>query len=256
MKFQLLRERLLILVLILAPVCAAAKSLTIAVAANMMPAMESLRDFREQTGVELTLVSGSSGKFAAQIREGAPFDVFVSADTQYPDLLAAQGHADGAPVLYGHGSLVLWTLRDLDVAKGFSLVGAAAKIAVADPKVSPYGRAAVAALKSAGVYEKASPKLVYGEAVSQVNSFITTKAADFGLTAKSVVLAPGMRGVGRWAEVDPALYEPIAQSLVVLKKGARDNPALCRLFVAFMTGPKARATLPRLGYRLQAPDKK
>lgn len=257
MRFQLPRRRLLALVLILAPARAAAKSLTLAVAASMMPAMEALEDdFRAQTGAGLTLVPGSSGKLAAQIREGAPFDVFISADSQYPDLLAAQGHGEGAPVLYAYGNLVIWTLRELDVSKGFALVDAAKKIAVADPKVAPYGRAAVAALKAAGAYEKAQSKLVYGEAVSQVNSFITSKAADFGLTAKSVVLAPAMRGVGRWADVDPSLYEPIGQGLIVLKKGARDEPALCRRFVAFMAGPKARATLTRLGYRLPSPDKK
>ena len=243
----------LVFSLILCPSGAAAESLIVAVAANMMPVMEVLKkDFRAQTGADLVLVSGSSGKFAAQIREGAPFDAFISADTEYPEQLAADGHADGAPVLYAYGNLVLWTLRDLDVAKGFALVDAASKIAVADPKVAPYGRAAVAALKAAGVYEVAGPKLVYGEAISQVNSFVTTKAADFGLTAKSVVLAPKTKGLGRWADVDPKLYEPIAQSFIILQKGAKNNPGLCRRFTAFMAGPEARAALTRLGYRLPA----
>lgn len=246
---------LLLSLLLLLPLNASAKALTIAVAANMMPAMEELKEtFRERTGVDLVLVSGSSGKFTAQIRTGgAPFDAFISADTEYPALLAAEGFAEGEPVLYAYGTLVLWTLRELDPARGLALVDEARKVAVADPKVAPYGRAAVAALKKAGIMEKAEPKLVYGESISQANQFILSKAADFGLTAKSTVLAPKTRGLGRWADVDPRLYEPIAQSFIVLKAGAGRNPRLCARFKAFMLGPEARAALERFGYKLPAP---
>lgn len=247
-----MRKGLLLSALLLAPLGASAKTLTLAVAASMMPVMEALRpEFRARTGVDLVLVSGSSGKFTAQIRTGgAPFDAFISADTEFPARLAADGFAEGEPVLYAYGTLVLWTLRELDPAKGLSLVTRARKVAVADPQVAPYGRAAVAALKAAGVWEQARPKLVYGESISQANQFVMSKSADFGLTAKSTVLSPRTRGVGRWADLDPKLYEPIAQSFVVLKTGAERDPRLCARFKAFMTGPEARAALQRLGYRL------
>lgn len=242
--------QLLLLALLLAAT-AEAKSLLVAVAANMMPAMQEIKPgFKDATGADLTLVSGSSGKFAAQVRNGAPFDVFVSADTQYPDALDKGGFTAGRPVLYAYGTLVLWTAKDLDPALGLAAASGSGRIALADPKVAPYGRAAVAALKAAGVWADAEPKLVFGESIGQVNQFVMTKAVDFGLTSKSTVLAPLAKGRGRWAEVDRDLYAPVAQSLVVLKRCAERDPGLCRALLRHMASPRARETLARFGYEL------
>lgn len=224
--------------------------LAVAVAANMMPAMDEIaREFYAQTGVELALTPGSSGKFVAQIQNGAPFDVFVSADMEFPEALAKDGFTDGPAVCYAHGSLILWSLRGADVSSLKALDNSKTKkIAVADPKLAPYGRAAVEALKKAGVYDTIEKKLVYGESLSQVNQFVTSKAADAGLTARSIVETAQWRGKGVWTAVDPALHAPIDQGLVVTKLGAKRNPQLSRRLKDLLLGPTGRKILKKYGY--------
>lgn len=224
--------------------------LSVAVAANMMPVMEELRPaFYAETGVELALTQGSSGKFATQIRNGAPFDAFVSADMEYPEALAEAGFTDGPATRYARGSLVVWSLKGADVSGLEALKSPKTKkLALADPRLAPYGRAAVQALKKAGVYEAVEKKLVYGESLSQVNQFTTSKAADAGFVARSIVETARWRGQGVWTPVDPALHGPIDQGLVITKEGAARNPKLSRKLRDFMLGPKARAVLERYGY--------
>lgn len=225
--------------------------LAVAVAANMMPAMKDIaRSFQDKTGVQVTLTQGASGKFAAQIENGAPFDVFVSADTGYPDALAKKGLVDGKPRVYADGTLILWSLTGVDVSKGLSVLSdpSVKAIAVADPKTAPYGRQAVAALKAAGIYDAVSSKLVYGDSISQVNQFIGSKSADAGFAARSIVETPKWKGKGSWAPVDPKLYSPIEQAVVVLK-ASKDLKAARRLR-DYLLGPAGRAALKRYGYAL------
>jgi molybdate transport system substrate-binding protein len=198
-------------------------------------------------------VFSSSGKLASQIRNGAPFDVFVSADMAFPDSLAAWGFAVGRPKVYARGRLVLWTLRaDLDPSRGLPLLAEAGvkKIAIPDPALAPYGREAMAAVARAGLADALKPKLVYAQNIGQTSQFIVTGAADIGFNAKSVVLSPDMRGKGRWADLDSAAYRPIDQGAVLLKYGAENNPTLSKAFLEFLHSGKGRAILARYGYIL------
>jgi molybdate transport system substrate-binding protein len=227
--------------------------ITAAVAANMRFAMEDLKaDFRKSTGKEAKTVYGASGKLAAQIRNGAPFDVFVSADMDFPDSLHAWGDASVKARPYAYGKLVLWTIKDLDLEKGLVLLTepGVAKIALADPKLAPYGREAVKALQRSGRYDKALPKLIYGENISQVTQYILTGNVDIGFAAKSVVLSEEAKGKGRWKEVDDALYDRIAQGAVVCKYGTENHPGPSAEFLAYLYSRPARIILSRYGYTL------
>ncbi|HXA01277.1 MAG TPA: molybdate ABC transporter substrate-binding protein, partial [Cytophagaceae bacterium] len=165
---------------------------TIAVAANAQyPMKEIEKQYEKETGKDIELIIGSSGKLTAQIREGAPFDIFLSADMEYPQTLYKEGLTLSEPKIYAYGSLVLWTLKDIDLLNMNVLLLPEVKvIAIANPKVAPYGQAAIDVMNHYKLYDKAEPKLVYGESISQVNQYINSKTADIGFTAKSIVLSP------------------------------------------------------------------
>lgn len=227
--------------------------ITIAVAANVQFAMEELKtEFKKSTGIEIKTSYGASGKFCTQIKNGAPYDVFISADMDFPDSLYKWGYAKEKPRPYAFGKLVLWTMKDLDLAPGISVLAdsGVVKIAVADPRRAPYGREAVMALKKAGLFDKIESKLVYGENISQVAQYILTGNADIGFNAKSVVLAGEVASKGKWKEVDSALYAPIAQGVVLCKHGWENHPVPSRRFYEFLFSDKARAVFLRFGYRL------
>lgn len=242
---------LIVAAVVLTAAAARAENLAVAVAANMMPAMEEIgRGFTADTGVELALTPGASGKFAAQIGGGAPFDLFVSADMDYPDTLFKEGLCAAKTDRYAVGTLILWTLKDVDLSKGLTALSGPGvkKIAVADPKTAPYGKQAVAALKAAGLYDRLADRLVYGDSLAQVNQFVASQAADVGFAARSIVEAKDWKGKGRWVEVDPKLYTPIDQGLVVLKRAAANTAA--KKLRDFILGKKGRAVLKSYGYRL------
>jgi molybdate transport system substrate-binding protein len=227
--------------------------ITAAVAANVQFAMEELRaDFKQSTGIEVKAAYGASGKFTTQIRNGAPFDVFVSADMDFPDSLYKWGYAGEKPRPYAYGKLVLWTLKDFDLEKGLAVLrdSGLAKIAIADPKRAPYGREAMKALTKAGLREALLPKVVYGENISQVTQYILTQNVDIGFDAKSVVLAGEAAGKGIWKEVDSTLYDKIAQGAVVCKYGKENNPQLSQRFYAYLYSEPARAIFAKYGYAL------
>lgn len=252
LRFASAVPRLLALAL-LSLAAAARAQITAAVAANARYAMEDLKaDFRKSAGIEVKTVYGSSGKLTAQIRNGAPFDVFVSADTDFPDSLYKWGYAAQKPRVYAYGALVLWTLRALPLDGGLGALGdtGIARIALADPQRAPYGREAVKALRKAGLYGKVEARLVFGESIAQVNQYVLAGAADVGFTAKSVVLAPENRGKGTWKELDSAAYDPIAQGAVVSKYGRDNNPETAARFLDYLGSGPARAILARYGYVL------
>lgn len=230
-----------------------ADTLTVAVAASVQYAFDDiLAEFRKETGHTLKPVYNSSGKFAAQIMNGAPFDVFLSADMEYPDKLHKAGHADAAPKVYAYGALVLWTMNDVDLANWRTVLAspAVAKIAVANPKTAPYGRETMKALAHLKLDEALAPKFVFGESISQTNQYIHSRSAAAGFTAKSVVVSPEMKGQGKWVELPKESYQPIAQGVVVLKHGRQNNPKLAQQFHDFILSPKSRAILERYGYLL------
>jgi molybdate transport system substrate-binding protein len=247
------RSCLLLLALLGLARAGSAESLSVAVAANMMPVMEELRrGFLAESGVDLVLMPGASGKFVPQIENGAPFDLFLSADMEFPERLYRDGFAAAKPDRYARGTLILWTLGKIDLSKGLSGLEDASvvKIALADPRTAPYGRQAETALKAAGVRDAVSAKLVYGESLGQVNQFITTRAADVGFTSRSAVETPEWKGKGAWREVDRSLYTPIDQGLVILARGARSGGRAARRLRSYILGAKGRAVLKRYGYLL------
>lgn len=222
-----------------------------AVAANVQYAFEELKPvFEKDTGIAIKPVIGSSGKFTSQIKNGAPFDVFLSADMDYLQTLQKEGLTHNSPRVYAHGTLVLWTMTDIDFSKGISALAdpQVNKIAIASPKTAPYGRQAVNAFKYYNLYSQVQKKLVYGESIAQVNQFITTKAVDFGITAKAIVLAPNMRGQGRWTEVEKDAYEPIAQGAVILKYAEKHNLEDSQKFFDFLFSESAQEIFRKYGY--------
>jgi molybdate transport system substrate-binding protein len=232
---------------------AGAATLTVAVAANVQYAFEELQAaYTKATGNEVKAVYNSSGKFVAQVMNGAPFDVFLSADTEYPEKLQQAGYTAAPPRIYAYGALVLWTMKDLDLVHWPAALHSTAvdKIAIANPKTAPYGRETLKLLSTLKLDEALKGKLVFGESIAQTNQYIHSKAVDAGFTAKSVVLAPQMKGAGKWVELPHDAYQPIAQSAVILKHGEQTNSQVSRQFYTFLFSPPARTILERYGYLL------
>jgi len=231
------------------------RTVAVAAAANLRAAAEALkRGFEAATpGVEVTLTLGASGALFAQIQNGAPFDLFLSADRDYPDRLVAAGLAAPADErTYAIGRLVAWlppgSTLELE-RRGLAALAdpGVRRIAIANPAVAPFGRAAVAALEAAGVHEAVKGKLVLGASVGQAAQFATTGAADVAFLPYPLALEKEL-AAGRAVMVPPALYPRIEQSGVVLA-GARE-PALARQLLGFLTGEKGRAILADCGYGL------
>ncbi|MET0403178.1 MAG: molybdate ABC transporter substrate-binding protein [Cystobacter sp.] len=236
------------------PAPARAHALRIAAAADLKFALdELLKDFRAkhpEDRVEVTY--GSSGNFIAQLSQGAPFDVFLSADMGYPRKLVEQGLAEDQEVFsYAVGHVVLWVRRDspLQVEKlGLKVLlePAAKRIAMANPQHAPYGRAAEAALKSQGLYDAVKAKLVLGENVAQTAQFAQSGAADVGLIALSLALAPAMKAQGRYGEIPSSAYPRMDQGGVILKKV--QDAVLARQFRDALLGAESRPLLERYGF--------
>ncbi len=229
-------------------------TLTVAVASNVQFAMGELRqEFKKETGIRIKTVISSSGKLTAQIQNGAPFDVFLSANMKYPETLYKEGYTTTKPKVYAYGSLVLWTLKDLDFSKGINMLtdNKVRKVAIANPKNAPYGITAVSALNYYKIYEKVKLKLVYGESISQTNLYVASETADAGLTAKSVVLSPKMKGKGKWIEIDKSAYKPIAQGIVITNHGQENKDSASQKFYNFLFSYKAREILKKYGYNVE-----
>jgi molybdate transport system substrate-binding protein len=240
---------LALIVLLLAPAVAWAGQAQVAVAANFAePAREIAARFKARTGHEAVMSFGSSGQFYAQIANGAPFEVFLSADAERPRRAEAEGLAvAGSRFTYARGRLVLWS-PDPKLVDGRGKVlasGRFAKLSIADPKLAPYGEAAVETLRRAGAYERVKGKLVLGTSVTQAFQFVKSGAAELGFVALSQVV--GERGGSRWV-VPEADHAPIEQQAVLLKRGANDPAA--RAFLTFLKGPEARAIVRRFGYEV------
>lgn len=229
--------------------------LKIAAAADLKFALdEVVAAFRTaEPDVAVKVTFGASGNLCAQIENGAPFDVFLSADVVYPRRLIQEGMArEDSLFPYAIGHLVLWvpSSSPIDLAAGAAAVldPAARKVAIANPEHAPYGRAAVAALKSLGVYEAVAPRLVRGENVAQTAQFVETGAADIGVIALSLALAPPMKTKGRYWEIPTSAHPPLEQAGVVI--AATQHPREAAAFREFMRSAKARAILARYGFVL------
>ena len=230
------------------------RTLTVAAAADLRFALDELAASfeRQHPAIKVNISYGSSGNFFAQFSSRAPYDMFFSADVAYPQRLAEQGLTiEGSEFRYADGRIVVWVPRSspLDVEKlGVKalLDPSVRKIAIPNPQHAPYGVAAEAAMKSLGVYDAAKDRLVLGENVAQTAQFVQTGAADAGIIALSLALAPNLEESGRFAEIPLEAYPRLEQAGVILK-WARD-PEAARLFKEFVTGAEGQKTLGRYGF--------
>lgn len=243
---------ILALVLCLAgPAAARADTALVAVAANFAETADALLPaFRDATGHDLEITTGSTGKLYAQIVAGAPFDVLLSADAATPARLLDEGRAvAGSGFTYAVGRLTLWSADPARIGGD----GRAALadpglrfVAIANPDLAPYGIAAREALQSLGLWEALQPKIVMGQNIGQTHAMVATGAAEIGFVALSAVLSPRAGTEGSHWNVPQAMYAPIRQDAVLLAPGA-DNAA-ARAFLEFLRGPEAAAVIDRFGY--------
>ncbi len=238
---------------------AGANELTIAAASDLNFAFKELAGtFEQQTGTRVKLSLGSSGNFFAQIQNGAPFDLYFSADVRYPEKLVEAGQAvAGSLYRYAVGRIVVWVPASSKLAvesRGLDALADSAvrKIAIANPKHAPYGRAAVAALEHVKLYERVKDKLVLGENISQAAQFVSSGSADAGIVALSLALAPGMKETGRYWEIPIESYPPIEQGAVILK--AAKNVEAAEAFLLFLRSPAGQAVMQRYGFTLPSSE--
>jgi molybdate transport system substrate-binding protein len=229
--------------------------LTIAAAADLKFALDDLvKQFEEKyPATKVNVTYGSSGNFFAQFQNGAPFDLFFSADIGYPRKLAEKGLGADDVFLYAIGCIVVWVPKDSPVAVdklGIKalLEPSIRKIAVANPEHAPYGRAAVAALKALNVYDQVASRLVYGENIAQTAQFVQSGAADVGILALSLAVAPQMRDAGRFWQVPLDAYPRMEQGGIILKSAK--NLETARAFRDFVLGDHGREVLKHYGFYL------
>lgn len=253
-------SRILLLLLLFAPRFGAAQEITVAAAADMSAALPELAAiYTKNTGQSVKLSFGASGNLTNQIRNGAPFDIFFSADEQYPQQLISEGLASKDTLYrYAVGRLVLWVPKEspLDLSKlGIKtlLEPSVKKIAIGNPATAPYGRAAEAALKHLGIYDQVSSRFVVGENISQAAQFVESGNAQAGLIALSHALAPAMKDKGRYWTLPLDSYPTLNQAAVVLSKSKQPDGA--RKFLDFLRGSEATSLLSRYGFSLPAETK-
>jgi molybdate transport system substrate-binding protein len=229
--------------------------LSIAAAADLKFALDdSIKEFEgKYPAAKVNVTYGSSGNFFAQFQSGAPFDLFFSADIAYPRKLAEVGLGADDVFLYAIGRIVVWVPKDspVDVEKlGIKalLDPSVRKIAVANPEHAPYGRAAVAAMKALNVYDTVASRLVYGENIAQTAQFVQSGAADVGILALSLAVAPQMRNAGRFWQVPLDAYPQMEQGGIILKSSR--NLEAARAFREFVLGGHGREVLERYGFYL------
>ena len=229
-----------------------AQELKIAAASDLTPAMPKLSEaFAKQTGVQLKVSFGSSGNFFAEIRNGAPFDVFLSADRSYPETLEQTGKADKSTAIYARGKLVVWVPNRLGLEPSTDNLkiltnSNVKKIAIANPEHAPYGRAAVAAMVHFKLYDQVKSKLVLGENVSQTAQFAQSGNADAALISLAQALSDTLKNSGRYALVPPESYPNLDQAAMVLRSS--QNKQNAHRFVEFLQSPAAQKILNEYGF--------
>ncbi|WP_303851698.1 molybdate ABC transporter substrate-binding protein [Seleniivibrio woodruffii] len=240
-------KKLLIIALALAlSTTAFAKELNISAAANLQFALEEVgKAYKAETGTEVKAVYGASGKLVAQIINGAKFDIFLAADMSFAQKAYEAGLTTDKPVMYAEGLLVLWS-KKYDIKKLSDLKDPKyAKIAIANPATAPYGRAAVEAMKKAGVYDTVADRIVQGESISTMDTYIQTGAADAAFAAKSHLASGKVKDAGAWFDVDRKLYAPIEQGGVILKTG---DVAESQKFMEYLMKGKGAEIMKKYGY--------
>lgn len=228
------------------------QKLKVAVAANLQPVIAELqKDFAKQTGLQIDAIVGSSGTLTAQMKNGAPFDIFLSADMAFPKSLFDAGFTVNAPRVYAYGSLIICSTKDV----GFEnwqrtlMTNRIKKIAIANPETAPYGEAAKQVLSYKGILEHVTDKLVYGQSITQVNTYITTGVVEVGFTTLSLVKDPANKTKLHWRVIDPKMYKPIEQGMVILKSTTNKTDA--EKFYNYMLSASAKKILVKYGYHVK-----
>jgi len=254
-------SRLAALLIVIGAVASSQESqeLKIAAASDLTVAIEKLASaFQKQTGIRVSISLGSSGNFFAQIQNGAPFDVFLSADKSNPEKLEQAGLTEGTLTNYARGVLVIWTSKKSGVGLSFGdnrrlgddlgplLSAKVAKIAIANTQHAPYGRAAVAALQHYKIYDQVKGKLVLGENISQTTQFLQSGNVDVGFLALSTANSPEMESKGRWLRLPDDTYPSIEQAGVVLRSSK--SKAQARRFLDFLVSPEGQSILVQCGF--------
>lgn len=234
----------------------AGQEIAVAAAADLQFAMQDIvAGFQKQAGKTVKVTYGSSGNFFQQLQNGAPFDMFFSANLDYPKKLEAAGLVEsGSYFQYAKGKIVVWVLNEsklnLDSGLKVFLDPSVKKIAIANPQHAPYGQAAVAALQKEDLYDKVKDKLVLGENISQTASFVVSGSADAGVVALSLALSPTMKTKGRYHEIPSAEYQPIDQACVILNSSK--NKETARQFEEYMKSKPAADILSSYGFEVNS----
>jgi molybdate transport system substrate-binding protein len=257
-----LRRSIALLILATALLCqfCAAQDIIVAAAADLQSAMQDVVNrFQKETGKTVKVIYGSSGNFFQQIQNGAPFDMFFSANLDYPKKLEAAGLIrPGSYYQYARGKIVVWVPKDskIDLSAGLKVLldPRVRKIAIANPQHAPYGQAAVSAMQKEGIYEKAKDKFVLGENISQTASFIVSGSADIGVVALSLALSPNMKDKGRYADIPADEYPPIDQACVILSSSK--NNELAQEFLSYLKSAAVAEILARYGFDVSSPTGK
>jgi len=245
-----MKKIVIILLLLLSSLFA--NDINIAVAANVSYAIDELKaEFaKSHPHIQVQVTLGSSGKLTAQINNGAPYGLFMSANMKYPEALYKDSIAIAKPTVYAEGALAYLTSKKQDFSLGIKLLESKniQKIAIANPKTAPYGKATVEALKKSGIYENVKSKFIYAQSISQTVTYAIT-AADIGVIAKSSLYSSKMKQYKKninWTDVDANLYMPIKQGIVLLK--TQKNNAQYKAFYDFILSEKAKNIFKKYGY--------
>ena len=249
---QLYRRFLVVIVFLIICISTYAQGLKVAAAANLQGVIKVLqKDFQEKTGIQIDPIIGSSGNLVTQIKNGAPFDIFLSADMTFPQTLYKDGFAIKAPVVYASGSLIICSTQDIgfDNWERVLLTERIKKIAIANPAIAPYGKAAEQALKLKGVTDNIKSKVVYGESIAQVNTYITTGVVDVGFTTQALIKEAGDKVKLYYGVIDPKAYAPIEQGMVIVKQ--TKNAEQAEKFYQYILSPAAKAIFKEYGYHVE-----
>ncbi len=223
----------------------------VAVAANLQPVIKALQQsFKDKTGIQIEPITGSSGNLATQIRNGAPFDVFLSADMGFPNALYKDGFAIKEPEVYALGSLIICSTKNTNLKHWETLLftDSVKKIALANPTIAPYGKAAMEAMAKYNMAGKLKAKIVYGESIAQVNTYIVTGVVTLGFTTQSFIIDADQTKPFYWTIVDPKLYSPIKQGMVILKHAKDNNLKQAKKFYKYLLSSSAKAIFKKYGY--------
>jgi molybdate transport system substrate-binding protein len=244
-----IRSILITVLLLFTPAALFAQDLKVAVAANLQGVIKVLgKDFKQKTGIGIEPIIGSSGNLSTQIKNGAPYDLFLSADMGFPESLFKEGFSLKQPEVYAYGSLIICSTQNIGFENWERLLlsDRIKKVAIANPAIAPYGKAAEESLKLKGILDDIQSKLVMGESISQVNTYITSGVVDVGFTTRALIKDAEGKTNLYWKEIDPKSYTPIKQGMIILKQ--TKESANAQKFYDYLLSPAAKVILKEYGY--------